>query len=124
MRWNFSRLVLLFSFGIMVGLVGRAHAVIGSVDTPGYARWVMVSGSYAYVADDYKGLQVIDVGNPRNPAIAGSVDTPGNAKKVFVSGSFAYVADYWDGFHIVNISNPATPALLGSLYLPDAAEGV
>ena len=124
MRWNFSRLFLLFAFVIMVGLVGRAHAVIGSVDTPGYARWVMVSGSYAYVADDYTGLQVIDVSNPKNPEIAGSVDTPGNARKVFVSGSFAYVADYWDGFHIVNISNPATPVLVSSLSLPDAAEGV
>ena len=30
----------------------------------------------------YKGLQVIDVSDSRNPVIVGSVDTPGKAREV------------------------------------------
>ena len=66
---------------------------MGSVDTPGYACGVAVSGTHAYVADGYSGLQVIDITNPASPQIVGSVDTPGDACGVAVSGTHAYVAD-------------------------------
>ena len=67
--------------------------IVGSVDTPGYAYGVAVSGTYAYVADCDSGLQVIDITNPASPQIVGSVDTPGSAYGVAVSGTHAYVAD-------------------------------
>jgi len=59
---------------------------VTSVDTPGFARGVAVSGAYAYVADDDCGLQVIDISNPQSPQIVGSVDTPDLASEVAVSG--------------------------------------
>ena len=65
----------------------------GSYDTPGTAFGVFVSGSYAYVADEESGLQIINVSNPASPTLAGSYDTPGYADGVSVSGSYAYVAD-------------------------------
>ncbi|MDP6669813.1 MAG: hypothetical protein QF492_07915, partial [Candidatus Krumholzibacteria bacterium] len=36
----------------------------GSVDTPGTARSVAVSGNYAYVAFSWSGLQIVDVSDP------------------------------------------------------------
>ncbi len=36
-------------------------SILGSVDTPGRARGIAVSGALAYVADFSSGLQVIDV---------------------------------------------------------------
>ena len=42
-------------------------SVVGGYDTSGNAYGVAVSGSYAYVADDTAGLQVIDVSNRANP---------------------------------------------------------
>ncbi len=51
-------------------------SILGSVDTPGFARDVAVSGAVAYVAAEFTGLQVIDVSDPQNPAILGSVATP------------------------------------------------
>ncbi len=36
-------------------------SILGSVDTPGRARDVAVAAGVAYVADDFGGLQVIDV---------------------------------------------------------------
>lgn len=37
------------------------HTLLGSYDTLGYAQGVYVSGSTAYVADGFSGLQIIDV---------------------------------------------------------------
>ena len=39
----------------------------GSVDTPGDAQRVAISGSYAYVADWNGGLQVVDITKPDSP---------------------------------------------------------
>ena len=54
---------------------------------------VAVAGSYAYVADWFGGLRVINVANPAAPIEVGFYDTPGNASGVAVAGSYAYVAD-------------------------------
>jgi hypothetical protein len=97
---------------------------IGSLDTPGAAGRVAISGTVAYVADWGPGLQVIDVSNPSFPMILGNVDTPGSASAVTVSGTLAYVADDSSGLQIVDVSNPASPVILGSVDTPGLARGV
>jgi hypothetical protein len=57
----------------------------------------------------YKGLQVIDVSDSRNPVIVGSVDTPGKAREVFVLRNYAYVAAYLVGLAVIDISGPTNP---------------
>ena len=37
---------------------------VGSVDTPGNAYGVAMTATHAFVADDFSGLQVIDIGQP------------------------------------------------------------
>ncbi len=96
----------------------------GTYDTPGEAFGVFVSGSYAYVADMYGGLQVIDFTNPASPTLAGSYDTPDRAVSVFVSGGYAYVAESESGLQAIDVSNPASPTLTGSYDTPDYARGV
>jgi len=61
--------------------------------TSGVVRGVAVSGDYAYVADGYNGLVIVDVTDKSAPAFAGSYDTAGSALSVAVSGNYAYVAD-------------------------------
>jgi hypothetical protein len=56
-----------------------------------FARGVVVSGNYAYVADDSAGLQVIDVSNPANPRRVGGNSSVGVALSVFVSGNHAFI---------------------------------
>ena len=82
---------------------------VGDTYTPGFAYYVHVSGSYAYVADYDDGLRIIDVSDPANPFEAGYYDTGGYARGVHVSGSYAYVADYYDGLRIIDVSDPANP---------------
>ena len=82
---------------------------VGSVDTPGYARGVAVSGDFAHVADEAEGLRVIDVSSPSTPVEVGFADTPGNARGVEVSGGYAYVADGNSGLRVIDVSTPSTP---------------
>ncbi len=60
--------------------------IIGSVDTPHFAKGVTIVGDMAYVADGSSGLQVIDITTPSEPVIIGSVDTPGPARGVAIVG--------------------------------------
>jgi hypothetical protein len=92
--------------------------VIGSLETPGSAEDLAVSGDYAYVADgSIGGLRIIDVSNPEEPFEVGSYDTPGTASGVAVSESHAYVADQDSGLIILNINNPIIPVPVG-VFLP------
>ncbi|KAF5421463.1 MAG: hypothetical protein C5S44_06505 [Candidatus Methanocomedens sp.] len=94
----------------------EAPSELGRLDTDGFINDINVSGSYAYVADDYNGLVIIDISNPAAPTSVGSYNTAGNAQSVAVSGSYAYVADDYNGLVIIDISNPAAPTLAGSYY--------
>ena len=102
----------------------RAPALAGSYDTPGSARGVTVAGATAYVADDFTGLQIVDVSRPSAPVLVGGYDTPGRAVGVVVAGSFAFVADLNRGLQILDVSRPEAPVLVQSLSTPGAAEGV
>ncbi len=115
---------------VLSGLVTRAYAEIthvtevGYYDTPGWAFDVTVSGNYAYVADSYSGLRIINISNPGSPSETGFYDTPGWAHDVAVSGNYAYVADYASGLRIINISNPSSPYETGFYDTPGSAQGV
>ncbi|WP_457593285.1 hypothetical protein, partial [Hydrogenimonas sp.] len=102
--------------------------ILGSTDTPGSANGVAISsdGTKAYVADNYSGLQIIDISDPANPTILGGVDTPGYASGVAISsdGTKACVADDYSGLQIVDISDPANPTILGGVDTPGYASGV
>ena len=88
----------------------------GSYDTPGRARYVAIAGDYAYVADEYSGLQVVDITNPESPQIVGSVDTPGRALDVAGSGAYAYVADEESGLLMLpaQCGGECTPVTMAS----------
>jgi len=95
--------------------------LIGQVDTPGIAQGLAIDQFYldglsagtatdfaspidfVYVADGPKGVQVVDLGNPREPAVVGSYDTPGIAYDLFVNYGFAYVADGNSGLRVIDV---------------------
>ncbi|MFB3895124.1 MAG: LVIVD repeat-containing protein [bacterium] len=73
-----------------------------------------VQGNYAYVADYYFGLYILDVSNPQSPYIVSSCATPGNPRDIFVNGDYAYIADNYDGLRIIDVSNPFHPYEIGA----------
>ena len=98
--------------------------IVGSVDTPGDALGVAISGTHAYVTDWRSGLQVIDITNPESPQIVGTVDTPSIAYGVAISDTHAYIADGFSGLQVIDISNPESSQIVGSVDTPSFAYGV
>lgn len=88
------------------------------VDLPDYANDIDVSGNYAYVADGFAGLQVVDTSDKRNPRIVAALDTQGRADKVRVAGDLAYVS-VGASLRIVSILDPLLPVIIGNLNVPD-----
>ncbi len=76
---------------------------------------VTVQGSYAYLADDFRGLQVIDVSDMSWPAEVGRWNDGGDAKGVAVEGSYAYVIERSGELEIIDVSDPFNPVEVGNL---------
>ena len=93
-----------------------------TIDTPGDARDVALSGSILYVADGSAGgLRVYSLANPATPALLGSIDTPDNARAVALAGTgVATVADY-SSLQIFDVSSASSPTRIGSVSAPSAA---
>jgi len=83
---------------------------------------VAVSGSYAYVAEDW-GLRVVNVSSPGNPATAARLPL-GWCSCVAVSGSYAYVVADNTTLVVVDIQNPTSPQQRGSFSLAGIGWGL
>jgi hypothetical protein len=70
-------------------------------------------GDYAYVADAFAGLQIIDLAHPAQPTRLGTYETGGWAQDVEVVDHLAYVADLLTGLHIIDVSSPTNPVAVG-----------
>ncbi len=97
---------------------------MGYYETPGYAEAVAVSGSYAYIADNYAGLRVIDISTPSSPTEVGYYNTPDRAYGVAVSDAYAYVVDGYSGLCVIDISTPSSPTEAGYYDTPSWANAV
>jgi len=96
----------------------------GSIDTPGNARGIVVSGNYAYLADNLRGLNIFDISDPATPILKGSYNTPGASQDLTISGNYSYVADGISGLQIIDISDITNPTFVGSYNTPGYASGV
>jgi hypothetical protein len=69
---------------------------------------IFVYGDYAYIADDYNGLSVVDISDPANPFQIGTFVTGGSAGRVAAQGKYAYVLDYNTGLFVLDVGNPVS----------------
>jgi hypothetical protein len=96
----------------------------GNYDTFGSAYDLAVQGNYAYVADGYSGVQILNISNLTSPTHVGDYYSSDNVQDVDISGDYAYVANSYSGIQILNISNANNPTLVGSYDTPDNANGI
>lgn len=82
---------------------------IAEIETPGVIENIFADKSYAYIADGWAGLRIIDVRDPSNPVEKGSYDS-NHIKKVVVSGSRAF-ACVGQRVAIIDVSIPSAPKL-------------
>ena len=86
---------------------------------------VAVTPDYAYVADAYAGLWVIDVHEPETPQELGVAGSPIRwATGVATYDHYAFVTDGLNGLRIFDIANKSNPVALGTLDTPGYAENV
>ena len=97
---------------------------LGNHHTPGSSKGVTLYGDYALVGDDDRGLQIIDISNPRQPrwvselSWESDISTLGLAYTMKRIGSTLYLADHRGGFQIIDLSDIKHPRILGALDTP------
>ena len=87
---------------------------LGSVDMPGFATSVVITGSHAFVTTDID-LQVVDVLQPNTPLIVGSY--PGMASDIVFSGNTMFIA-VEDKISLIDISDPENLSLVLNYDVP------
>lgn len=71
-------------------------------------------GNFVYIADNYGGMEVIDVTDKENPVQRGYCSLPDGSNSVTVTENMAFVADYIrGGIQVVDVSNPDNPFVAG-----------
>lgn len=89
------------------------------------SRTATVSGTHAYVSNDYGGLGIVDISNYSSPTLAGSYDW--GDYRIYhsaVSDGLAYVAAGAYGLAILDVTNPASPVPVGQYDSPGTARFV
>lgn len=91
--------------------------MIGQCSLPGYSRYLALQDSYAYVANDQGGLQIIDITDPTRPSVSGSYLTQANVQGVAVRDTFAFLAlaagpPNNGGLVIVNVRDHQRPSFV------------
>ncbi len=86
----------------------------GGIDTDGNALDVEVHGNYAYIADNQKGLQIIDVTDVANPIHLSNIDTADPMIDLAISedGSRVFGATTTSGLYVFDVSDPINPQIL------------
>lgn len=75
---------------------------------------IVIRDGYAYVADGYAGLYIMDVSDANVPAVVGRWNYSEDYRfpagcRVCLSGDYAYFAGGPAGLHVIDISNPTEP---------------
>lgn len=95
--------------------------LVGFVNTPGIAQDIITSGWYAYIPDNYAGLQIIYFGNPENPTIVHTMDDfEDRVLSAYIGDDFLYVTSHCGSItkpgviSMVDISDPINPVVTDS----------
>ena len=64
-------------------------------------------GKVAFVSDQNRGLIILDLSNPTDPAVLGTLNTPGKAYSAVIDGdtSIAYVANFYKGMILMDVAS-------------------
>jgi hypothetical protein len=87
---------------------------IGHIEDIGSPHDVYVSGDYAYIADSYNEIRIIEISDKANPEEINFFDPQGprRGQGVYYSDPLLYIADGY-GMLIVNVTNPVDPVEVG-----------
>ena len=78
----------------------------------------ILKDDFAFVLNNYAGIQVLDISNIYSPFEVEFYYSPGKAKDFAMSGDYIYLADDEAGLRIIDISDPYNLTEAGSYYYP------
>jgi hypothetical protein len=98
----------------LFSIVGHADTLslekVSSYETEGKARSIEIVGDYAYISEDSKGLNILDIKNVDNPKKVSSYAwKSGHLYDVVIDNNIAYLAYNKKGMIILDISDPLHP---------------
>lgn len=71
-------------------------------------------GNFVYIADQFGGVEIIDVTDKQLPVTRGYAPLPDGANALKVAGNYVLVADYINGgVQMVNVTDPDNPSIDG-----------
>ncbi len=93
--------------------------VVGSIGLGFGAKSVQISGSYAYVTEEFPGtVKTIDISNPTTPTLVNNLTTGLSPKSMFLSGQYLYTVDIGDDkLRIIDISDPGLPTVVSTIMI-------
>ena len=112
--------------------------VVGLVSLDGYAYDLERDGDLLFVAQDWRGVRVVDVHDPSNPLDLRGIDTPGSVQGMSTAYPYLYVADgsrvrvydvanIWDvsevGNYVCDDATLAVSAYAGAVHVAGMAGG-
>jgi len=112
---NFHDILVRDGYAYMIGntsfIIYDVHDIqnpefISSVPISSYTDELVISGHYAFIANGYDGLRVVDFSDMDNPVEIGHYEGTGITWKSDISGDYAYLANSSSGLSIIDISNP------------------
>ena len=74
---------------------------------------VTATETFAFVANDHIGVEVIDLSLPDSSAHIKTIDTPGGARALSIWNEHLFLAAYQKGVQIIDVSNPAEATVIG-----------
>ncbi|MEO0091233.1 MAG: hypothetical protein ABIK61_00770 [candidate division WOR-3 bacterium] len=120
-----------------IGIAARERFIIYDLTNPLFpdyrtlwfprcVRGVFVLDSFAYLACEQLGVNIVKIKWLPNPSLEliGNIDTPSNARSVFVQDNTCYVADGRAGLVIIDITQPTSAGIISKLDLPGYAQRV
>ncbi|MFH2054698.1 MAG: FlgD immunoglobulin-like domain containing protein [bacterium] len=106
-----------------------AFVKLSEAPTPGIASWVAVEGDYAYVADEFEGLSIVDISDPYDLRFVSNFmpwpvtydGRPGRFYYVAVKNGYVYLSGRY-GVAVIDATDPYNPEQVDRLYFADTLE--
>lgn len=100
---------------VLLREVDNRSQLVGHLPLWGTAYDIELQGNYAYIANNTRGLVVVDISNMAKLEIVASADLPGKTMQVAPHGALLVTANENSGIHLVDISAPTVPRLVSTI---------
>lgn len=104
-------------------LAGSVPKLVSTMDTPGWASDLFVSGDILHIADGQRGFMSVDISDRAAPAKLGRIELGAIARTLHVRGDVAFIATQTLGITAIDISDPRRPAITARYQTVDDARG-